>query len=303
MGHTLPSSLLRSSVLVVFFVAQLMLCGTGRSQSLLEELTTEGVQFTQAVKVDLPAPQLTADAFAKLSPEQADSLQSQLAGNAGWERFTRDSVVAPVTIKLEYVSNPAGERFGHNIHSAFIVHAKLTSLSDKDLIQQIFGKPDGSDGSGMTVTELAEADLKAAGITPPVTSPAEKTGVQVSYSQVDFMLLDKIRLNGVLRIERSSTASSTAIAWILDTKFEANEKLHARWSKLGEADKSQPYSGWGGYMNVTRVSDSPEMLLIESRMLMHELPEWFNGGNFVRSKLPLVIQEGARNFRRKLKSR
>jgi len=45
------------------------------------------------------------------------------------------------------------------------------------------------------------------------------------------------------------------------------------------------------------------MLLIESRMVLHELPEWFSASNFVRSKLPLAIQEGARNLRRRLKAR
>ena len=305
MDNRLRSLLRRTCVLIVTLVTMVTtlvtLCGTSRSQSLLEEMTTEGVQFRQGVKVVLPVPTLTSDAFSKTSDEQTEKLRKQLAGNDSWDRFTRDSVVAPVTIKLEYVIDAAGERVGHSVHSAFIVHAKLDSLGDKELMQQIFGKPESNAGSGMKVTELSEADLKAAQSTAPVTD--EKGGLKVTYSQVDFTLLDKIRLNGVLRIERSFTPSSTTIAWILDPHFSANEKLRGTWSKISDAaDKSEPYTGWGGYMNVTRVSDSPEMLLIESRMLLHELPEWFSGSNFVRSKLPLVIQEGARNFRRKLKA-
>jgi hypothetical protein len=37
-------------------------------------------------------------------------------------------------------------------------------------------------------------------------------------------------------------------------------------------------------------------------MLMHEPTQWFSGSNFIRSKLPLAIQEGARSFRRSLRS-
>ena len=276
-------------------VVMVLLCGTGRSQTLLTELTTVGVEFLEGVKVVLPAPSLAGE----LSEKQIEQAKMQLAGNDSWEKFARDSIVAPVTIHLDYVVDKAGKRVGHRVHSAFVVHTKLESLADKELMQQIFCKPESNDSSGMKVTELTAADLLAAG----VAVPDELAGTKVTYSRVEFMLLEKIRLSGVMRIERSSAPGSTTIAWLLDPKFASNEKLRGTWSKVSEA-VSEPklYSGWGGYLNVTRVSETPETLLIESRMLLHELPEWFSASNFVRSKLPLAIQEGARNFRRRLKS-
>ena len=117
-------------------VAVVLLCSTGRSQSLLTELTTDGIEFGSGVKVVLPAPTLTDD----MGKEQFEQAKTQLAGNDGWEKFSRDSVVAPVTIKLEYVTDSEGVRVGHNVHSAFTVHTKLEVLSDGDLMQQIFGK-------------------------------------------------------------------------------------------------------------------------------------------------------------------
>lgn len=276
-------------------VVMFLLCGTGRSQTLLTELTTVGVEFLEGVKVVLPAPSLAGE----LSEKQIEQAKMQLAGNDGWEKFARDSIVAPVTIHLDYVVDKAGKRVGHSVHSAFVVHTKLESLADKELMQQIFGKPESNDASGMKVTELIAADLLAAG----VAVPDELAGTKVTYSRVEFMLLEKIRLSGVMRIERSSAPGSTTIAWLLDPKFASNEKLRGTWSKVSEAaSEPKPYSGWGGYLNVTRVSETPETLLIESRMLLHELSEWFSASNFVRSKLPLAIQEGARNFRRRLKS-
>ena len=266
------------------------------SQTLLKELTTDGVEFQSGMKVVLPPPTLSGP----ITDEQLDKAKSQLSGNDGWDKFARDSVVAPVTIKLEYVTDKEGARVGHNVHSAFVVHTKLESLADKDLMQQIFGKPESAESSGMKFVEIAEPDLKAAGIEAPVSD--EKAETKLSYSQVEFTLLEKIRLSGVMRIERTATPDSITICWLLDPKFAKHDKLQGTWVKTGsDTSEAKPYSGWGGYLNVTRVSQSPETLVIESRMLLHELPEWFSASNFVRSKLPLAIQEGARNFRRKLK--
>jgi hypothetical protein len=264
----------------------------GWSQELLKELTTEGVEFRGGVKVVLPPPTL----LGQLSDEQLEQAKIQLSGNDGWDKFSRDSVVAPVTIKLEYVTDKEGGRIGHNVHSAFVVHAKLESLADKDLMQQIFGKPESSDAAGMKLVELSETDLKAVALT------FQQATKGLTYSQVEFTLLEKIRLSGVMRIDRTVTPNSTTICWLLDPRFANHDKLRGAWVKTGsDAGQPQAYSGWGGYLSVTRVSQSPETLVIESRMLLHELPEWFSASNFVRSKLPLAIQEGARNFRRKLK--
>lgn len=286
-----------SNLLLRVAAIAIMLSSVGRSQTLLAELTNVGVEFREGVKVVLPTPTLAGE----LNAEQLEQARSQLAGNDGWDKFTRDSVVAPVTIKLEYVTDKEGTRVGHNVHSAFVVHAKLESLADKVLMQQIFGKPDSKDASGMKVVELSEAEMKEAGV--EVLTADEKTATNVTYSHVEFTLLEKIRLKGVMRIERLATPGSTTICWMLDQQFKSNDSLRGTWAKIGdEASEPKPYAGWAGYMNVTRVNESPETLLIESRMLLHELPEWFSASNFVRSKLPLAIQEGARNFRRKLKS-
>lgn len=274
----------------------LMLCGVGQSQTLLTELTSHGVDFGDGVKVVLPAMTLAGE----LSEEQLEEAKTKLSGDDGWEKFSRDSVVAPVAIKVEYVTDKKGTRVGHNVYSAFIVHVKLESLADKDLMQQIFGKPESKNTSGIKFVELTEGDLRAAGIEVPAGD--SNVGARVSYLQVEYLLLEKISLKGVMRVERTTTPGSMTICWLLDPQFAKNDELRGTWVKAGvEGSEPKPYTGWGGYVNVSRVGESPEALLMESRMLLHELPEWFSGSNFVRSKLPLAIQEGARNFRRKLK--
>jgi hypothetical protein len=63
---------------------------------------------------------------------------------------------------------------------------------------------------------------------------------------------------------------------------------------------SHPYEGAGGYMHVAKLSDPSGACLIETWMVLHEPTEWFRGSNLLRSKLPLMIQESVRKFRRHL---
>ena len=291
------------SPVAALVIAFLLFSQAGRAQDLLAELTEKGVSFSQTVQVPMQKPSLAG----KLTDEELAAAKKRLAGNDDWDRFTRDSVVAPVTIKLVYVTDSEGERVGHNVHSSFVVHAKLESIVDKDLMEQMFGKAGSSSSeSGLQFTELTSEELAAAGIETPTAPEREEPSAlhKTIFSQVEFVLLEKIRLRGVMRIERTQTPDSTTIAWRLEPQFGKSTIRQATWERLGEAEATpKPYSGWAGYVSVTRLDEPSEMVMVESRMLLHEMPEWFNASNFVRSKLPMAIQESARNFRRKLKAR
>jgi hypothetical protein len=41
-------------------------------------------------------------------------------------------------------------------------------------------------------------------------------------------------------------------------------------------------------------------VFVEYHLVFDELPEWFNGANLLRSKLPIVCQDGVRKFRRRV---
>ncbi len=272
------------------------------AQDLLTEMTMGGVEFSPTVQVPLQPPTL----MGEFSEKELTDRKKRLAGNDDWDRFVRDSVVAPVTIKLEYVTDSQGTRVGHNVHSAFVVHAKLASIVDRDLMEQIFGKAQSSSNeSGLKFEELSAQELAEAGIVAAGNGDGSETAesVKKTFSQIEFDLLEKIRLRGVMCIERSSTPNSITVAWRMEPEFGESKVRATTWQRIGaNTTEPKPYRGWGGYLHVTRISESPEMLMIESRMLLHELPEWFSASNFVRSKLPLAIQESARSFRRKLKA-
>jgi hypothetical protein len=275
------------------------------AQTLLEQLTKTGIDFGGYGKQVIPSPTLSIH-----ESSFSDETLEKITGQAGWEKFSQPSAVAPMMIRLEYVKNEADERIGHNVHSAFAVHAKLQSIQDKDLMQQIFGRQsDTGETGGLKLTELTAEQLKKiTAASSELNTSGDNRAAARTYSMVDVILLDKIRIHGLLGIEKTEGPSGFSLAWQLLLRNEPDE-LQGIWSKVAVVDgrswASDPvaYAGWGGYIQVTRVSQSPEILVIESRMLMHEPMDWFSSSNYIRSKLPLVIQEGARNFRRKFQER
>jgi hypothetical protein len=272
---------------------------TASAQTLLQEMTTNGIALTDQISLTLPPPTLQTG----ISTEQRTAALELLSGNHSWEHFSRDSVVAPVSIRLDYVKDQDGGRAGHHVHSAYVVHAQLESLRDKDLMQQLFGPSEPGDADGnISFLPLSTDELRANNVAAPPDN--------VSYGRMNLLLLGKIQIRAVIRLEKLETPNGWTLAWLIDPTLANVDALNATWIKLNEnalgtkiASEAREYRGMGGYLNVARVSESPDVLVVESRLVMHEPTDWFSGSNFVRSKLPLGIQESARSLRRKLQSR
>ena len=47
-------------------------------------------------------------------------------------------------------------------------------------------------------------------------------------------------------------------------------------------------------------TDGTELVVVESRMVIGEPQAWFQGSNLLRSKIPIITQDGVRTLRRRL---
>jgi hypothetical protein len=266
--------------------------------SLLAKLTTTGTQIPVIGATPIESPALQAEQDAAM---RATALKS-IAGGAGWKRFSRNSVVAPVSIDLNYLKDAKGDRVGHLVHLAFVVHASLETLRDKDLMKQMFGdeKPE-PETEAMESKEVSDKELARLGITK---------GENTSFAMVEIPLLDKVLARGVLKAQQTIASDSLTIAIEADPRFADRNS----WARIvdDKSDKNatdgdwQPYQGAAGYLSVSRLNETDgkglsSACLIESRFVIHEPADWFSGSNLLRSKLPLMLQESARSLRRKLK--
>lgn len=267
-----------------------------------------GIEIVSGLPQPIKPPLLIA---ATSASERQDLLQ-RLAGRQGWEKFSRNSVAAPVHIEVNYIQNAAGKRVGHSLYSAFIVYAPLASIQDKQLMESLFGASrEDQEQIGFEPEALPDSLLQLVGI-EPVDDQLER------YSTLHLPLMNRVTLRGTARIETYSNQRYSLVSWQLDPRFTfqdgnnvpeallkfANHSVKVQRDELGRATESPavPYSGCGGYLCVQETGLAEKQLLIESRLVLHEPDDWFSGSNFLRSKFPAVLQESAQSFRRKLAS-
>lgn len=240
-------------------------------------------------ETSLPVPTLlnATTGLAKTGPEQSESLKSILSG-LKLRQFVRDSAVAPVRIKLKYIKDDEGVRLGHEVHLAFVAHASIDDFSNEKLLANLFDEDPVDESQS---SEVNPQTLESLGI-----SDASKT---VRYRNVHFDLLDKVKLDGVVRVEQTEGQLWRRLDLVLDERFSN------QWSKLDDDSNATAYAGFRAWIVVTQMAkelvDGNEAVLIEARLALHEPEGWFSGSNFLRSKLPIALQEAARQLRRKLK--
>jgi hypothetical protein len=97
------------------------------------------------------------------------------------------------------------------------------------------------------------------------------------------------------------------VAARIDPRFAADSAYPNRWRAISRDEAGyarlgpwNPYSAGGLYLQVTRLAAPPNAVFIELHQVFDEPQGWFSGANLLRSKLPLVVQEEIRTFRRKL---
>ena len=252
----------------------------------------EGVAIAPGVTVPLPAAKIDFDR------DQDAAALGPLAGAIDWERFTADSVSAPVAIAIEPF--PAdGPRLGHRVHTAFTLHAPLERMRTDETLRRSLDAgddPQGSQARPLTVEELVEA-----GIAEPVESDRPVF--------LDLLLLNRVRVRGVVRATATEHPDGLEVAWEFDPRFAEHPRWQPTWARLEETDLGtrvegtpQPYGGSGGVVAVRRLAttDGPDLLVVESRMVIGEPEAWFQASNLLRSKIPIITQDGVRTLRRRL---
>lgn len=200
------------------------------------------------------------------------------------EQFTRDSVVAPVRIQLRYLRASDGTKIGHDVHAMFVVHTQLDEFSPEDFADRLAGKRDEAqpiNSKDVSASILQSLDLEA--------------DEETRFKLVEFDLLEKIRLSGLFEFRNSKSERQRQI------NFHVIDEHDNRWRSLMDENLSGNYRGLAGHLTATELAELDGVVLIELRLLMHEPQDWFAGSNFLRSKLPLVLQETARDIRRSLK--
>ncbi len=291
--------------------------------NLLEQMTTTGIALTSDVSYILPTPTFVSITGESIDPASARKSLEKIAGPQGVRRFTRDSVVAPLAVRTDAISNEAGQRIGHFINATFVVHQSIAEIRQSKVLDDFksdadtdpesetitFVEDDTADefetttSRSLSATELSQHDVTL-----------DKNSETLGYLQLP--LLGKIVLRGVARARRSVWSSDdpsapVILTWLVDSRFGSAspqaDSIANQWRAIERTEVGRrvlgpphPYEGLGGYVAIAPLPGDATASIVQIRFVLHEPPDWFHGRNLLRSKLPLLIQDRVRNIRRQL---
>lgn len=282
--------------LLILTVVPAARAAEGVENPLYEELVTTGITLPEGVTVKLPAPLVKPGS----PPKDTADLLEKAAGRRPVKLFVKRSQFAPMSLEISSVQNAKSERCGQLIDLKFVAYGKLEAVLDTDFMNDLLaGKKKAKDGDSSTL--LTPAELKKRGI-----HLLDKKNVKEQFATMTMPLLEKVRVEGVMRSVRTKMPAAVLSATRMDDHFAKDKEHPNTWRHImPEADDEKlgpphPYTGMGGYVLITQLTEPKNALLIEMHFLLHEPPEWFGEHNLLRSKLPTVIQDNVRSFRRKV---
>lgn len=285
----------RSGGLAGFLV--LAVCaGTGSAslaaESLLELLLHRGVLLDETATQPLPRPTLPDGA----GPAAAQQALQQIADeNHPVEALVRKSVVAPFVLKITD-EKPVAQALPRKVDLWFVAYGDLRLMSDEDFLK---GQISGGTGGDQAVF-LTDQELAARHIQPERDE---------RYLAATVTLFDRVRVSGVMRMQLTRTEESVTAAGMIDPRFDHDERYPNAWRSIsrdesGKLQIGEPhvYHAAGWYCKATKLVEPASAVLVEFHLLFDEPHGWFHGANLLRSKLPIVVQDGVRKFRRRLES-
>jgi hypothetical protein len=276
------------SWLFLFLVA---VSARGEENPLYQEFT-KGVPIGGGLTAKFPEP-IMADGLSAAA--QTKVLKGLLEPGEELEGFTRNSVVARHRLKITDIKPSVAEAPAHRVDIWFIAHGDLEALATKDPFRQLELKRKEVDAVDLTNDDLAKRKIPA---------------LDTQHERIVFAksrLWDRLELEMTLVSRFSKNSDSLLTATKIDKRFDGDKQVPNQWRPLRRnaagdlvAGAPQPYDCHDTYLKVTRLAEPVGALFVEYHRIAVEPYGWFEGGNVIRSKLPPLIQDQVRNFRKEL---
>jgi hypothetical protein len=296
------SILMDLSALYVVAIA-LTAANPGRGDNpIFKELVEKGVPMSDGLAVKLPRPILPNGLDA--AGQQKAIANAPRARSSVKELLTK-SYYAPVEVKIRTVKEPEPKIPGVRIIDAwFVVHGNWDILRSKDFLESVAGKDEGkgksrvvSKSGVLTPNELAERKLTV----------ADRDGLQSQFVYSTFSLFERVEISATRFAALLNGKESLLAAGQIDRRFNHDREYPNEWRPLvrdAQAEirrgKPHPFLHAGGYAKITRLVEPANAAFVEFHLVYEEDYGWFDGINLVKQKVPVMVQEKVRTFRRKL---
>ena len=258
---------------------------------LYKELLDPGLLVGPNIRAKLPPPSMPDGLDAA---KQKAVITGLIGSDYSYAEFTRRSVVAPQLLKIRDVqpSDPKAPARGVDVY--FVAFGDFAALDDEKFRNRLLdaGRGEGK-GQGLTREQLAKRKI--------VLTPEQEK--HESYGHVEFDFLEKVRIRATGRAVWSKNGQSLVAAGQIDPRFLGDPEFPDDWRSITKGAGGEkvgpphPWSGAGFYLKVTKLAEPAGALFLEQHIVFAEPTGWFEGANFLRSKLPPAVQRNVRNMR------
>ena len=134
-----------------------------------------------------------------------------------------------------------------------------------------------------------------------------KENYEERFVYATFTLFERVELSATRFSALARGKDSILAAGRLDPQFLKDADYPNQWRPLVRDERAEitpgkphPLQHAGGYAKITRLLDPADGVLVECHIVYEEPYGWFEGVNLLKQKMPVMVQEKVRAFRRKL---
>jgi hypothetical protein len=266
-----------------------------------QELLDRGVSVGKGEPIKLPPP-ILADGLDAVG--QRAALEKIADEKYPLKRLLEKSFYAPVVVKVRTIVKSEDE--GPAVRAIdlwFVVHGDWQRLTSEKFLETAFKS---SDESGSRIVKRSGI-LDAEELSRRKLSATSADGADERFVYSTFTLFERVELSATRRAMFNRGQDSILAAAMVDRRFDADADYPNQWRPLlrdAQANikpgKPKPFRHAGGYAKITRLLEPAGAAFIEFHLIYEEDYAWFDGANLVKQKLPAMVQEKVRSFRRKL---
>jgi hypothetical protein len=301
--------MLHASILSILLVAAAATDATPGENPVFRELVGQGVSMSDGATFKLPPPIL---------PDGLDAAGQRAAiaraprARSTFQELVAKSFYAPVEVKIRTLrASPNDGPIVRAVDVWFVAHGDWDKLRSKAFLESVAGRDEGanrvvSKSGVLTDKELAKRKLSAtADGTRRVPDAIDDNEERFVYAT--FSLFERVEISATRRAVLSRGKDSILAAGKIDARFDKDPEYPNQWRPLLRDARAEikpgpahPFSHAGGYAKITRLVEPFNAVFVECHLVYEEDFGWFDGANLAKQKVPAMVQEKVRSFRRKL---
>ena len=215
----------------------------------------------------------------------------------------RDDYFAPVVTKVRNAKPQKGEGPAIRvIDTWFVAHGDWKTLVSKDFLESMTAAENGKSRVVLKSGALTEKELRKRKLTAATAADSEQR-----FLYTTFWLLERAQVSATRFSTLTRGKNFVLAAGEIDRRFDKDSDYPNEWRPLLrdvqaniKPGRAHPFTHAGGYAKITRLKEPADAAFVEFHLIYEEPYGWFDGVNLVKQKIPVMVQEKIRTFRRKL---